>query len=471
MSFVTSLYRKFLDQEELPAVLQHRAYHTFMLEKDETGLAKLAAHPALVDEIDGLLGKHKSAKVRTSWAARPNRTIEELETAFAKEKRVTVLEIGAQMADMPDAWYDIVLRADSATIAAHVLRHDGVGLRTQKKATAIYARYAAGNPRLIGSMAVLFSSKPALYDTIAENAHGSVKVLRFVAGGRLKPANQRLVLELAIYPYLVPASGERYARYEQGSRMQRTMDVAMLFAKQPANQPELRAELHQKIAELDVSGYEHRTQEAAKAVLEALRADPAEVVDELTLAATTTNQEQLAELAETARADHNSELATAIATNKAASATTLLRAVEIVPWGNRKEIFQVHAANAENAAAMLLQGHYYWHGDDVLELCSDPGLVLEMVMEASTKDGGHIRNWVLESKHLRIEMLEKVAFHAIAEAPLSTQAVQQLMELVTARLENAHPDAWQVFESVANSSGASLADVIAATQVLAAPQQ
>lgn len=469
MSFVTSLYRKFLEQEELPAVLQHRAYHTFMLEKDEVGLAKLAGHPALVEEIDELLGKHKSAKVRTSWAARPNRTIEELEVAFAKEKRVTVLEIGAQMANMPDAWYDIVLRADSATIAAHVLRHDGVGLATQKKAAAVYARYAAGNARLIGSMAVLFAGKPELYDTIAENAHGSVKVLRFVAGAKLKPANQRLVLERAIYPYLVPASGERYARYEQGSRMQRTMDVAMLFAKQPANLPELRAELHQKVAALDMTGYDQRQQEAAKAVLETLRSDPAEVIDVLTLAATTTNQEKLVELVNTARADHDSELALAIATNKAVVSKTLLRAAEIIPWGNRREIFQVHAANADNAAALLCQGSYYWSGDDVLDLCSEPGLVLEMVMETTTKDGGRIPGWILESKHLRIEMLEKVAFHAIAEAPLSANAVKQLMQLVTEQLEHAHPDAWKVFESVANSSGASLADVIAATQVLAAP--
>jgi hypothetical protein len=466
MSYVASLYRKFLDQPELPAVLQRRAYHAFSLEKDEEGLAHLAGHPALIQELDELLGKNKSAKVRTKWAARPNRTIDELRNAFSKEKRVTVLEVGALMPDMPDSWYALVLNANSAKIAGHVLRHENVGLKVRVRATGIFIRAAVNNPNLLSSMTVLFSGAPELHDTIASHAQGSGAVLRFVAGSQLSLENQQRVLDTAIYPYLVPATGERYNRYEMSRRFDSAVAAAVLFARRPGNSEELRKQLEQKIHGVDISGYENTSRKQVAELIEVLEADPVEMVDIITLGATSTDVAVLSELADQALADSNYDLSMAIASNKAISPEVLEKVLRLMQWHYRAALVKVHLNRPEIIAVFLCSMVGYGSAEDILDAVSAPQEVLERVLEQVAKHDRRMPDWLLESKHLRIEMLERAAFHSIADSSLSPQAVQQLMNLVTEALADSPEEAWTVFESVANSSGASLADVIAATRIL-----
>jgi hypothetical protein len=466
MSYVASLYRKFLDQPELPAVLQRRAYHAFMLEKDEEGLALLAGHPTLIDELDELLGKNKSAKVRTRWASRSNRTLDELRAAFAKEKRVTVLEVGALMPDMPDSWYEMVLNADSAKIASHVLHHEGVGIKVRKRAAAMFTRAAAGNSNLISSMPGLFSGSPDLHDTVAAHARGTSAILRFVAGSQLSLPNQQAVLEGAVYPYLIPATGERYNRYESTRRFDAALAAAMLFARQPGNSDELRKQVEKKVRAVDISGYERSSQMQVAALLEVLEANPADMVDIVTLAATTTDLVKLAELADQAVSDSNAEVSMAIAANKAVPPDVLEKVLRMVHYGSRRDLVRTHMHRPENIAVFLYGVGHYGSPEDILDMASAPHEVLEYVLAYVTKHERRMPDWLLESKHLKIEMLERAAFHTIADSCLSPHAVNQLMSLITEALAESPEEAWALFESVANSSGASLADVLAATRLL-----
>jgi hypothetical protein len=144
----------------------------------------------------------------------------------------------------------------------------------------------------------------------------------------------------------------------------------------------------------------------------------------------------------------------------------LERALRCVNYGARKELMKAHRSNSDLFALLIRDG--YETGDDVLERADEPGVVLEKyIMNVSASRRG-IPDWVMASKYMKLEMLERTPFHVLAGATLSEQLRGQLIELITKALGDSADEAWVLFESVANSSGASLGDVIAATTALTA---
>jgi hypothetical protein len=226
----------------------------------------------------------------------------------------------------------------------------------------------------------------------------------------------------------------------------------------------LRAALLQAITTADLSGHEKRTLDLQAEAIEALRADPVELVDIMALASTTTDLEQLEVFVKDALANSDNNLGIAAASNKNISPELLSNVLRAVNWNERRALYAPHKANPALLAVLLMDG--YESGDDVLDRAENPVMFLEAYLERVTASHGSIPTWVMQSKHMRLDMIERTPFHIIAEAELSTSLRKQVMDLVTDSLSEATDDAWSLFEGVANSSGVSLGDVIAATTSL-----
>lgn len=466
MSFVASLYGQLLMEEAPPTQLQHRAYKLYMLEHNEAGLAALAAHPALDPELDNLLGQHKSVKVRLQWATRPGRTKEELTAAFAKEKRITMLEVGAQIKGMPDSWYLKMLSNPSAKVAVHIVGNLEVGLDVRKKAALIHAQTSSDYRSIIGTLRMLYSSLPELHDSLATGGRHSSEILQFVAASKLSEENQKAVIEYGIVKHLTPLVGNRYSHWEQQRTTVAALQAAVAFAKQASHAPAMRAALLQAITTADLSGHEKRTMDLYTEAIDALRADPIELIDIMELASTTADLEQLEFYVREAIVNNDTSLGIAVASNKNITPELLSSVLRTVGWHERRALYAPHKANPALLAVLLTEG--YENGDDVLDRAENPTKFLEAYLERITASRGSIPTWVMQSKYMRLDMIERTPFHIIAEAELSPSLRKQVMDLVTDSLSEASEDAWSLFEGVANSSGVSLGDVIAATTSLSA---
>jgi hypothetical protein len=464
MSFVASLYVQLLAVQELPIQVQRRAFQLFQLEGHESGLAQLAAHPSLDPELDAALASIKSVKVRAQWASRPGRSIEELKEAFSKEKRVTMLEIGAQLKGMPDEWYLQMMRTPSAKVAYHIVTNTEIGLAVRKKAATIHASASTEYRSMQSQLSVVYSGHPELHDALATGGRHSLEIMRYVAGSPLSLQNQRAVLEKAVYAEFVAPATHRYGQYETNRQVSYALATAMAFARQPAYDKTLREELLVRTAGYDMSGFETSYQDKRTELIEMLKSDPAEVQDSMAIASSTEDLSTLADLVEQAISERDYDLGTAAASNKNITEALLSRVLTYVHYGSRRELLKCHKGNA--GLFVVLIREVYAYGDDVIEIADDPSAVLELYLKALGDDDRSVPGWVMESKYMKLEMLERIPFHTLAQADLSEQLRSQLVDLITNSLGESSSEAWTLFESVANSSGASLGDVIAATTSL-----
>lgn len=464
MSFVASLYGQLLMDPAPPTQLQQRAYKVFMLENNEPALAALAAHPALDPDLDELLGKHKSVKVRLQWASRAGRTKDELIAAFAKEKRITMLEVGAQIKGMPDSWYLKMLSNPSAKVAVHIVGNEEIGLEVRKKAAVIHARTASENRSLVSTLRMVYSALPELHDSLATGGRHSSDVLQFVAGSQLSEENQKAVIDAGVVKFLSPVTGNRYSFWEKQRAATSALQAALAFAKQVSHSPALRQTLLQAISGADLSGHERHVLDLRSEVIEALKSDPVEVVDTMALASTTSDLEQLGIFVKEAVANHDTNMGLAVASNKNITPELMTQVIRAIGWHERRALFAPHKSNPAVLAVLLMHG--YESGDDVLDRADNPAEFLEAYLELIAASHASIPAWVMQSKHMRLDMIERTPFHIVAGAELSDTLRKQVMDLVTGSLSGASDEAWSLFEGVANSSGASLGDVIAATTSL-----
>jgi hypothetical protein len=470
MSFVASLYLQLLEEQEVPTKVQWRAYKVFSLEKNETALAKLAAHPSLDTKLDAELGTHKSVKVRLSWAQRPGRTVDELKAAFSKEKRITLLEVGAQLKGMPDAWYKQMLCNPSAKVAVHIVSNDEIGLEVRKIAASIHGKASTEYRSMGSTLTLVYASRPELHESLAAGARHSREILQFVAGSVISEETQKRVIEIGIQPFLVKlepdSRGYNYGRWEKTRNVQSALAAAMHFAKQPHHSPVLRSALKQLIEGFDASGYESNVSSLKDEVLEMLAASPEALQDTMTIASTTSDIELLMQMAKQAVSDRDSEMASAIASNKNITPEVMDRLLDahfVYDW--HRHLLPIHKSN--NALVAVILSHSYYCSDELLELAEHPADALEAYLQHVSANGSKVPDWVMRSKYMKLEMLTRTPFHVVAQGELSDNLRSQLLGMLTAKLGEAPDEAWALFESVANSSGASLGDVIEATSTLA----
>jgi hypothetical protein len=319
-------------------------------------------------------------------------------------------------------------------------------------------------------LTLIYASRPELHGALAAGGGDSREILQFVAGSELDEAAQQRVIDRAIKPFLVKLAadekGYAYRRWEKMRDAQSALNAAENFAKQPKHSPTMRENLRQVIAAFDTNGYDRSVEKSKEEVLAMLDRDPEDLVDTMKVAATTTDLELLTEMVKQVIADSDADMGIAIASNKNVTPELmdkLLHQHFSYSWYER--LLTIHKANPAVVAVVL--GHTYYCNDDHLELAEDPDAALNAYIELIARQGKSVPQWVMQSNHMKLEMLTRTPFHVVAEAALSDSLRTQLMQLLQDRLGEAPDEAWALFESVANSSGASLGDVIDATATLA----
>jgi hypothetical protein len=477
--YIAKLYSQMLADENLSPVLQRRAFEVLKLAGDNKSLAILAAHPALADDLDEKLGKMKPAVIREAYVQRPNRTRDELEACFKGETRVGVLEVFAKRGDLTKAQYLHMLKvAPSIRVAEPIIANTTVPEDVRREAARVWVSVADTDRNDVRyGLSTLFDAHPQLHTILAEHATEDQDLfLRYVAGSVLSPTGQQRIARKMIIARLVPAPPQgqhRWGgpRYEWHRTIESVLEVALRFAVQPANDAALREELRVALTTYnDHLVTEGETDLAGKAVkvIKTLDSDTTVLFDSRELAATTDDVAMQTEIAKHAVQEGDDELLNALLCNTRISIGVFRELLRHIKYGGELRLAKVHADRSD--VLVELMGIRPWQSETIFEAAADKATTLKLFLAGSVADNPKgLPSWVLTSEHLTLEMLRDLPFRTLAQVDVPLPVLVKLQETFVESLGD-DADVWRAFEAVADSSEATVQDVLNVVAEIAPPK-
>jgi hypothetical protein len=134
---LVELYTNILSGEKpLGETLQMRIYQYAKSNKNNSLAAALAKRADTSDEIDQKLSIWAAAPVQAAWFSRPGRSMVEVANKLKKEKRITVIETGAQIPGLDPVVYQAFVEHDSPKILSRLLENESVPETIKVKAAS-----------------------------------------------------------------------------------------------------------------------------------------------------------------------------------------------------------------------------------------------------------------------------------------------------------------------------------------------
>ena len=474
---MANVYRALLDAATPPIKLQHRVLQYAIRTKSNGLLARLAEHPALDPAIDEQLRSHPSAAVKSAWAGRPGRTVEELTELIVSEGRITVLTALAVRPDLPQEIYRAITeQADGQAALMVIMENPAIDVDIRAAASR---RFGAVLPRDNGELDVkrikaytkFISKCPDFINDIVRDTHNLGFMFAAFLASPLEQPEQRKVVDLMCERHgqdLSTSFGNSHYRWgwlvNMGEALSNCGNADPESAMKIAN---LLANVH-KTTIHDPSKSSSYSDLATR-VRAAIGMTRHDYLGDIKAAQSSAEMDHLITRINMAGVGANvrygrspfeaSRLSAYALAIMASPVSTPTQVASVVHWLNWSSVHLVVTVSDDvDKVAAVLWSMPSIGIDRSLARQSDPHAVMRSLVKRYAEQGGRIHEDVLTSKYLTADIARGLPLTALLNASLPAMVAGHIAGLLTEGLET--QEAWTTFETLGKNFSGSIKDLV-----------
>lgn len=474
---IEQLYQGLLADPAAAPSLQRRVFIFAKQRKAMTLLTTLAAHPALVPDLDRELSKFNDARVKGAWALRPNRTSEELENVARTDSRASVIVELAGRQDLSDEAYRQMARRGHQKVDWVLLGNPRVSLEVRQDVARRLGRTLTSDSyRTRGKASAALDDQPELHDAFASEASNPL-VFSVVAGTPGLTVETQVRIAEAIVATASRAHANHLAQeaaaaaakkagqrhfYPSYGREYNDLHVLADVLEKLTSNPDYALETATILRGLEGLHCGHYQFDPKVALV--LSRSPSGSGgsgghNPLTEARTSSSREVLLKHAQDARTRQDAALATAVASNPASDVEVVAVVASIVPTQAYERILRTRRGETDVIVALLSRVHLYYLNDDMLVSTGEPERVLQELARLFAKEDRPFPRNMLSSRFVTPRLAENlpVSTLSLSDAPV------QVRQATTAAIEAAFGGSvqhWEIFETLGDSFSGTLRELL-----------